>query len=173
MYAGDYNPAFESGRLLGYDLPQRGRYAFSDPGTGAISTDVNRGAFGYAPGTSPIEAPYEGMRRLDNSFDYMGETHARVLPWQGRGSGTNWDLFDEFDGFDGGYSVPSLPMGFTPNALMDSFPYRTFASTSLPSFPNRTISSGRRVNYGDIMNARGSLMQNYNEIPFSQFDIPF
>jgi hypothetical protein len=122
---------------------------------------------------NPIEAPYEGMRRLDNSFDYMGETHARVLPWQGRGSGTNWDLFDEFDGFDGGYSVPSLPMGFTPNALMDSFPYRTFASTSLPSFPNRTISSGRRVNYGDIMNARGSLMQNYNEIPFSQFDIPF
>ena len=169
----DFGPTFSDNPFGGVNFYNRGnRMRFAGEGA-----DYNLPA--TLPTGSryrgPIQAPYEGVRVLPGRVDEMGETLVRPGPWRGRGEGTFWDEgpINGFDNMDGSYWGSVFPSGFTPNSLLESAPWRMFANPRMTGGANRAISTGRRIGFDDIMNARGSLIRNRSEIPFSQYDIPF
>jgi hypothetical protein len=48
-----------------------------------------------------------------------------------------------------------------------------FAENSAWNAPMTPLSTGRRIGFDDIMGAQGSLIRRADQIPFSQWDIPF
>ena len=174
MYAGDFNPAFESGRLFGYDMPG-GRIGFLDPVTRSRQTQAWRGG---AP--DPIQAPYEGFRVLPEGGRYdarYGEYSGRGRPgpWQGRGRGTNWGELpvNGFDAADGSYFEqfpgPRPLGGPLPWDNRPAFPWQMFADTGVPTPTRPGIRGMQTIPFDEIMSARGSLLGDPRFGPYIPF----